>query len=112
MGFVALIFLGFRQEHAGKEQKVEGIGRTGVIWKENTELLISAVFQAVVSISHSMRTAKDKYTALSVPRPGDTSASFVFPILEKYKGRRNPPHTNQHPFLFTYKAVDNKIELA
>lgn len=44
LGFVALICLGFGQEHAGKAQRTEGIGRTGVIWKENRHLLISAVF--------------------------------------------------------------------
>lgn len=44
LGFVALIYLGFGQEHAGKAQRTEGIGRTGVIWKENRDLLISAVF--------------------------------------------------------------------
>lgn len=44
LGFVSLIYLGFGQEHAGKAQRTEGIGRTGVIWKENRDLLISAVF--------------------------------------------------------------------
>lgn len=44
LGFVALICLGFGQEHAGKAQRTEGIGRTGVIWTENRDLLISAVF--------------------------------------------------------------------
>lgn len=44
LGFVALICLGFGQEHAGKAQKTEGRGSVGVIWKENRELLISAVF--------------------------------------------------------------------
>lgn len=82
-GFVALIYLGFRQEHAGKEQRAEGIGRTGVIWKENRELLISAVFQAVVSISHSMGAAKINTLHCLCLGQVMLQQLLCFPILQK-----------------------------
>jgi len=58
LGFVASIHPGSGQERAGKERRAEGMGRTGVIWKENRALLMSAVFQAVGSISHSVGAAE------------------------------------------------------
>lgn len=61
-------------------------------------------------------SSKDKHAALSVPKPGDTSASLVFPIPQKYKRKKTPkteqPQTNQHPFLFTSQTADNQMSLA
>lgn len=42
---LAFISLGSRQGPAGKEQSPEGLGRPRGIRKENTDLLISAIFQ-------------------------------------------------------------------
>lgn len=63
-------------------------------------------------------SSKDKHAALSVPRPGDTLGSLVFPVLQKYKRKKKPekpnterPQTSQHPFLFTNQAADNQMFL-
>lgn len=73
----ALIYLGFRQGHAGKEQRPEGIGSAGVIWKENRDPLISASFRPAPS-----QEAKANIAQGPAP-PATEICCFVLPTLEK-----------------------------
>lgn len=82
MAVLALIYLGFRQGHAGKEQRPEGIGRAGVIWKEKRDLLISAIFQTQCHRTPHGRS-RGKHYALSLALSQIDLLSFVFPTLKK-----------------------------